>query len=249
MKMSIGRSGATVIAAAAIIFLAGAFWLLLLQPKREKSSELSTREASIQTELAAQQAAVSAGEAAKGKFPEAYRQLVVLGKAVPAEADTSSLLVQLNGLSAGVDTSFRSISAGGGEEGAAGAETGEPSALAPLGAVPGPAGLLAMPYSLEFEGGFFDLTRFLRKLDGMVVTDGNEVTANGRLVMVDGFNLTPLSTNEGGAAGSTLSASLDVNTYVTPPGQGLTSGATAVGPAEEAAPELTEITPEATTEE
>jgi Tfp pilus assembly protein PilO len=250
MKKSIGSSGPTIIVAVAIIFLAGAFWLLLLQPKREKSSELSKQEASIQSEVVAQQATVSAGEAAKAQFPDVYRQLVVLGKAVPAEADTSSLLVQLDGLSAGVHTSFRSISSGGGEEaGAVGAETAEPSALAPLGAVPGPSGLLAMPYSLEFEGGFFDLTRFLRKLDALVVTDGNEVSANGRLVMVDGFNLTPLSTNEESTTGGTLSASLQVNTYVTPPGQGVTAGATATGPAEEASPELTEIAPEATTEE
>ncbi|MBS1843535.1 MAG: hypothetical protein JST53_03865 [Actinobacteria bacterium] len=249
MKLSISRSGATIIAAVAIVFLAGVFWLVLLQPMREKSSELSRQEASIQNEVVAQRAAVSTGEAAKAQFPEAYRRLVVLGKAVPAEADTSSLLVQLNGLSAGVHASFRSISAGSGEEGAPGVETAEASALAPLGAVPGPAGLLAMPYSLEFEGGFFDLTRFLRKLDALVKTDGNEVSADGRLVMVDGFNLTPLSTDEEGSAGSTLSASLQVNTYVTPPGRGLTVGATAAGPAEGAAPELTEISPEATTEE
>lgn len=248
MKMSIGKSGATVIAAVAIIFLAGAFWLLLLQPKREKSSELAKQEASIQNEVVAQQATVSAGEAAKSEFPQVYRQLVVLGKAVPAEADTPSLLVQLDSLSADVHTSFTSISSGGGEGEEAGAETVETSALAPLGAVPGPSGLLAMPYSLEFEGGFFDLTRFLRKLDALVVTDRNEVSADGRLVMVDGFNLTPLSTNEESSAGGTLSANLQVNTYVTPPGQGVTAGATAAGPAEEASPELTEVAPEETTE-
>jgi Tfp pilus assembly protein PilO len=258
MKKSIGESGRVIIGVVAIVVLAAAFYLVLLQPKRDKASELSRRETAIATEVAAEQSAAGTAEAAKKQFPADYRQLVQLGKAVPSESETPSLLVQLNGLSAGVHASFKSISLGaeGGAEGEEPvvAEGSEASALPPLGAAAGPSGLLAMPYSLEFEGGFFDLARFLRRLDSQVSTNGGKVSAKGRLLMVDGFSLAPISDGGENASGSTLSANLSVDTYVTPPGQGITAGATAAGPAAtsfegtEASPELTEVPPEETTE-
>jgi Tfp pilus assembly protein PilO len=243
---ALNEAGRTVIAVVAIVVLAGAFWLVLLQPKRDKASELSKQRNAIAAEVASEQAQVSSGEAAKQEFPADYRQMVQLGKAVPSQAETSSLVVQLNGLSSDVQTNFKSIVLGAEAEGGETTMEGEvPTALAPLGASPGPAGLLAMPYSLEFEGGFFDLASFLRKLDSMVQTKGSEVSAKGRLVMVDGFSLTPLSTGEEASSGGTLAANLSVNTYVTPPGQGLTAGVTAAGPVEATTePSSTETTPD-----
>jgi hypothetical protein len=226
----------SIVAVIVIVVLAGAFWLVLLSPKREKSSELSKQEKAVAATVTTEQARAEAGEAAKKAFPQDYRQLVLLGKAVPAEADTPSLLVQLNGLGNDSNAIFKSIglSSGTGEseelttEGATSA-----SALPPLGASVGPAGLLKMPYELEYEGGFFNVAHFLEKLDSMVQTNGNEVAAKGRLIVVDGFGLTPLSGEEGGRTSSSkLAASISVSTYVTPPGQGVTAGATATGPAE-----------------
>jgi hypothetical protein len=230
-----------ILVAVAIVVLAGAFYLMLLQPKRDKAGELSTQEAALSSELSSVESTVSAAESAKAEFPGDYRQLVVLGKAVPSEAETPSLLVQLNGLSAGAHTSFRSIALGGGGEGVAVEGAEGSTALSPLGAAAGPSGLLSMPYTLEFEGGFFDVAKFMHKLDSMVVTDGTEVSAKGRLIMVDGFSLVPLSGEQSSAAGR-LQANLSVNTYVTPPGQGLTSEATSAGPTEEAGGEVTEET-------
>jgi Tfp pilus assembly protein PilO len=250
MKRSIGETGRVIIGVAVIVVMAAAFYLVLLQPKREKSSELSKQESAIATEVAAAQASAATAEAAKKAFPEDYRQLVQLGKAVPAESETPSLLVQLNGLSEGVNTSFKSIALNAESAPGEVIEASEGSALPPLGAAAGPSGLLAMPYTLEFEGGFFDLARFLRKLDAQVVTEEGKVSAKGRLVMVDGFNLAPLSDGTESATGSTLTANLSVNTYVSPPGQGVTAGATAAGPAEtssestESSSELTEVPPE-----
>ena len=233
----LNETARTVIAVAVIVVMAGAFWLLLLQPKREKSSELSGQEAATASAVVTEQARAEAGEAAKHDFPADYRQLLLLGKAVPAEADTPSLLVQLDGLGAGSHATFKSIGLGSeGESGEVVAVEGTTAAsLPPLGASAGPAGLLKMPYALEFEGGFFHLAHFLEKLDSMVETNGSEVTANGRLVMVDGFNLAPLSGEEGSGKSKNgkLAASLNVSTYVTPPGQGLTAGASPAGPTEE----------------
>ena len=75
-----------------------AFWMLALSPKRDEASEAGRagrtgrRPRSPSTE-----AEVAAGRrSARSDFPVDYQQLVVLGKAVPGDDDTASLLVQVN---------------------------------------------------------------------------------------------------------------------------------------------------------
>jgi hypothetical protein len=64
-----------------------------------------------------------------------------------------------------------------------------------------------------------------------VKTKNGAVDARGRLVTVDNFELVPAEKNGEGGGSSNLVAHLSVSTYVTPPGQGLTAGATSAGPA------------------
>jgi len=215
----------TALGIALVIVLAGAFWILLLNPKQEKADELGEQTTHLKAEVAAEQQQVDAGLTAKSNFPAYYRQLVVLGKAVPAEAATPSLLVQLNGISSDAHTAFESISLGGvgGEEATEGAE----GAL-PIGAGAGPSGLSSMSYALKFDGGFFQIADFIHGLNGLVETHDGAVDANGRLITIDGFTLGP--TEEEGHESGELSGTFQVSTYVTPPGQGLTAGATLAGP-------------------
>lgn len=226
------QSTKTALAVVAVLGLAVAFWMLLLAPKREQANELAERTTQLGAEVATEQQRAAAGLEAKRNFPRNYSRLVLLGAAVPSEAATPSLLVQLNGVSARADTSFQSITLAGNEGGGGGAPveaTESAAALLPLGATVGPAGLSAMPYALEFDGGFFDIADFIEGLDSLVETTDGEVDAKGRLVTIDGFNLAPLA--EGGTSASgRLQASFSVTTYVTPPGQGLTAGATPTGP-------------------
>jgi Tfp pilus assembly protein PilO len=219
----------------AMIAMAGAFWILVLSPKRDKASQLSEQITGLTTEVTSAKQEAATALVAKKNFPADYKQLVELGAAVPAEAATPSLLVQLNGLSGRAKTSFQSIALGTGTGAATSAEGS--TELLPLGASAGPSGFAAMPYTLNFEGGFFDIAKFIDSLDGLVTTgtDG-KVDVHGRLVTIDGFSLTPVgSSGEGEKKGSSsgqLSASFAVSTYVTPPGQGLTAGASEAGPSE-----------------
>ncbi len=225
------QSTKTALAVVVVIALGGAFWLLLVGPKREKASELGEQTTTLRTEVAAEQQRAAVAVAAKERFPAYYRQLVLLGKAVPAEAATPSLLVQLNGISRRSNTRFQSISLGGsgGEAGEEGTEATE--VTLPIGASPGPAGLLDMPYSLRFEGGFFQIANFVHGIDSLVETKAGAVDAHGRLITIDGFNLAPTEGEEGEApSSSALTGTFKVSTYVTPPAQGLTAGATAAGP-------------------
>ena len=108
-------------------------------------------------------------EAARAKsFPTDYQQLVVLGKAVPGDDETASLLVQLNTLADQAGVQLRNVDARSGEccrhakQAPASLGAAKPSvpteaaaSLLPLGASIGPAGLAVMPYTLTFEGNFF----------------------------------------------------------------------------------------------
>lgn len=227
------ESAKTALAVVFVIAIAAAFWLILLSPKRDQANELKDQAATLTTELESAQAQANEALAAKKDFAADYAQLVQLGKAVPSDAATSSLLFELEALGAVTHTNFHSISLGAGESSESGAEatseTTESQSLPPLGATAGPSGLLAMPYSLEFEGGFFEIANFIQGLDSLVETKNGSVDARGRLVTVDSFELAPGTEGEGGS--STLAAHLSVSTYVTPPGQGLTAGATSAGPA------------------
>jgi Tfp pilus assembly protein PilO len=88
----------TIIVAVAIVALAAAFYLLVLGPKRDKASELTSQIDQLNGSISATEQQASYGEQARQEFPKFYGRMVVLGKAVPGEADTASLLVQLNGI-------------------------------------------------------------------------------------------------------------------------------------------------------
>ena len=184
---------------------------------------------------------------------------MVLGKAVPGDDETASLLVQLNGIAKKAGVSFRTLalSPPSGEaapapapeppsaEGSAPeASAGTPASLTPptevaastlpLGATIGPAGLGVMPYTLSFQGRFFQMADFIKGLDSLVKTRNAKVSVDGRLITINGFSLAPAATGFPG-----LEATFSITTYLTPPEQGVTAGAT---PASPAAPELASVT-------
>jgi Tfp pilus assembly protein PilO len=233
----------TVIAAAIVVILAGGFYLLFLGPKRTEASELSEQLTGLQSEVAAEKTKATEARAAKREFPRLYRELVLQGKAVPGDAATPSLLVQLTGIGAQTKTSFDAIELNGSSTEAAPVSTLEAAtptetaaSLLPLGAAVGAAGLPAMPYSMRFAGGFFGVADFLEGVDGLVETKDGHVSANGRLITIDSFELKPDSQEV--EEDPRLVAEFDVTTYITPLGQGVTAGATSAGPASATTPNL-----------
>ncbi len=244
-------SGPTIVAMIVVVALAVAFWMLLLSPKRDEASKLGEQVEQAESSLAQHQEEAADAEAARKRFPVDYQKLVVLGKAVPGGDETASLLVQLNGISHRAKTEFQDISlgaegSGSGEEEAPAAPasaSGTPvtpteaaASLLPLGASIGPAGLAVMPYALTFRGDFFQIADFIHGLDSLVKSHGENVAVKGRLLTINGFTLNPESvevegTGKGGSSPA-LTASFSVTTYVTPPGQGTTAGASPSSPEE-----------------
>ncbi len=241
--MKMNSSNRVIVAMLVVVALAVGFWTLLLSPKKDEVSKLDKQVAKQEESLSLHRSEVQQGEAAQKAFPAEYQQLVVLGKAAPADDDTASLLVQLNQIAEHSKVRFESFilapANGAGEEApepAAAAESGEGTALPsptevaastmPLGASIGPAELAVMPYTLTFKGNFFHVSNFIHGLDALVKTKNEEVDVTGRLITINGFNLSEDS-NRGFPH---LEASFTVTTFLVPPEQGVTAGASPTSP-------------------
>jgi Tfp pilus assembly protein PilO len=229
-----------IVAMLAVAVLVVAFWMLLLSPKRSEVSKLDGQVTRQEQSLSLHREEVQRGLDAERAFPQEYQQLVVLGKAAPADDDTASLLVQLNRIAGHASVSFDKFKlattgaegapAEEGEASAAGEELASPTEVAastlPLGASIGPAGLAVMPYTLTFKGSFFHLADFIHGLDSLVKTKNAEVDVTGRLITIDGFSLTVDPTK----GFPHLQAEFTVTTFLVPPDQGVTGGATVASP-------------------
>ncbi len=254
-------SNRLVVSILAVAAVAIAFWMLALGPKREEASELSGQVGQLQAAVAEAQAKATEAEAAKSEFPADYRQIVVLGQAAPAGDDTSSLLVELSTIATAAGVRFDDIQLDGSGEtssapvpatapapsptppsseatGAVPASSTVPpteatASLLPLGAAIGTAGLGVMPYHLTFSGNFFQIADFIKGIDSLVHTGGSNVAVDGRLVTLNGFALQMEEDDAEGSQRPTnyIKATFSVTTYVTPPTQGVTAGATPAAPA------------------
>jgi Tfp pilus assembly protein PilO len=248
MKLQMTSNNRAIAAVVVLVVLAFVFWTQLLSPKREEAKKLGAQVEQLEASLVQHNAEIAEGEEAKKEFSNEYQRLVVVGKAVPGDDDIASLLVQANRLADRAGGTFRDIQlsaeGGGGEEAATPpAASGEPPAsptevaasLLPLGATIGPAGLAVMPYTVTFDGNFFQIANFIESIDSLVKTTDEEVTVDGRLVTVDGFALEA----DPAVGFPALQASFALTTYLTPPGEGVTGGATPESPGSEAAPVAT----------
>jgi Tfp pilus assembly protein PilO len=224
-----------------VVVAAAAFWIALLSPKKDEAKKLDAQVERLEGSLAQHEAEVSAGEEARGEFSANYHRLVVVGKAVPNEDETASLLVQLNqiGADAGVRFQTLSLEAADSEgEASPAASTGaggEPvspteaaASLMPLGAGVGSAGLAVMPYKLTFTGDFFQVADFIRGLDSLVKTANEEVSVDGRLITINGFTLT----EDPEVKFPALEANFSVTTYLSPPSEETAAATSPVGAAE-----------------
>jgi hypothetical protein len=236
-------SNRVIVAMLGVVAIAIVFWMLLLSPKKEEVAKLDKQVAQQEESLSLHRSEVQQGLAAEKAFPTEYQQLVVLGKAAPADDDTASLLVQLNRIARDSKVRFETFvlaPASGGQT-----ETPEPpppptpgetvsypsptevsASTMPLGAAIGPAGLAVMPYTLTFRGSFFHVADFIHGLDALVKTKNEEVDVTGRLITINGFDLT----EDSGRGFPYLEANFTVTTFLVPPEQGVTAGASPTSP-------------------
>jgi hypothetical protein len=237
-----------------------AFWFVLLAPKLHQESDLKAQVTSLTASATSAEQTALTGVQEQRSYHSNYAKLVRLGKAVPAEADTPSFLTQVSGISNRAGVVLGGLTLSPDTSGTAAAPpapttttsttvpaTETSAALLPLGASVGPAGLAVMPYDVTFSGDYFETADLLGGLDSLVhlqkgkgSSDYTEPRVSGRLVTINSFSLTTQATAGSSSSSSALDGTLSMTTYLAPPDQGLTGGATP------AAPTLAGTTPPAT---
>jgi Tfp pilus assembly protein PilO len=232
------RSAKLLISVALVAAAAAAYWMLVLSPKREQITKLDTE--ITQQEAAAAQAEQMAAsyQKAKDNYRANYTKVARLGKAVPADDDVRSLLVQLDSTAKRAKVSFSALTVSGGGSapaasgsGATATASATPGKLAPPpGAVPvGSAGFSAMPFSFKFTGSFFRLSDFFTRLERFVTVQNDNIDVTGRLLLIGSISITPESGTEGDI--DKLSAQVGAASYLVPETEGVTGGATPSAPA------------------
>lgn len=218
----------------ALVAAAAAFWFLALAPKREEIAKLDTDIAAKQTALEQSKLQVVSYTSAKANYRANYAKLTRLGKAVTADDDVRSLIVQLDDAARRSKVDFTTLNVGSGGAGAAGgddAEAAAPGTLAPPpGSVPvGSAGFSAMPFSLSFKGSYFHLSDFFTRLERFVTVQNDQIGVTGRLLLLGSIEVTPQA-GEKGKPGQ-LVAEIGAASYLVPPAEGVAGAATSDKPA------------------
>jgi hypothetical protein len=214
------------ITALAAIVAAGGFYMMVLKPKRQEAAKLQTEITAKQGELDQARALLASNQKARESYRQAYSAVVRLGKAVPADDDVRSLVVQLDAAAKASHVDFQSINVGGGGAAAPTAAGAAAAAQLPPGATVGPAGFPVMPFTFAFDGSFFNLGDFFKRLDSFVTARNKQLSVTGRLLTLDSLQLAP------DAAGfPKIKATVGATSYLVSPLEGLTAGATAQGPA------------------
>jgi len=103
------RTDLSIVAGVGMLALIAAFWFVVLSPKRTEANDLATQVTELEASVAAQEQLASTAVEAEESYDENYHRMVVLGKAVPKEADTASLLVEVQGISQESKVSFDSL--------------------------------------------------------------------------------------------------------------------------------------------
>jgi Tfp pilus assembly protein PilO len=226
------RTNRILISVVALGLAVCAFYFLILAPKREQIVKLDGEVAAKQAEIAQAQQTLATYESARKSYKTNYALLARLGKAVPADDDVRSLLIQIESAANRSGVDFAKIELGSGLAGAQAAAAKAPvagavpsSALASApGSIPVAGGALsAMPFNFSFTGSYFDLSSFFAKLEHFVTVNNRKIGVTGRLLRLESVRINP------GAAGfPEMQAEIGAATYLVPPVEAV-AGAAAPG--------------------
>ena len=117
-----------------MVGLLATFYFMILAPKRDQASTLDEEITTLQSSVDTAEQVVAYAQQAREEFPQDYTRVVTLGKAVPDQADSASMLVQLSSISEKSKVEFRGIELGQGAGAAA------PAPAPPAEPAPSPEG-------------------------------------------------------------------------------------------------------------
>jgi Tfp pilus assembly protein PilO len=192
----------------AIVACGGAvygYWKVDVAPKRAEAAKLEQEVATQEAQLAQTQALIGTYEGARAAYKDNYSKVVRLGKAIPSDDDTKSLVVQLDAAAKRSNVDFDTLNVNG---------SGTPTANGATPLAPGAinaGAFAAMPFALSFTGDFQTLGNFLARLERFVSLKGEEIAVSGRLMRVEKLQLLP-----GPEGWPDLSAQIGASSYIVP---------------------------------
>jgi Tfp pilus assembly protein PilO len=215
----VSRNTRILLAVVIAVLAAGGYWKLALAPKRAEAAKLAKQVATEKAKLAQQQSLLATYEGARAQYKANYAQVVRLGKAVPPDDDTRSLVVQLDAAAKRSGTSFDNIDITS-SSATSTTSTSTAAAAVPPGAI-SVGSYAALPVSLAFSGDFDTLENFLGRVQRFVTLKGDDVLVNGRLMRVESIGLQP------GANGwPDMSIKIGADSYIVPDDEAAQTGST-----------------------
>lgn len=218
------RSNQILLSVVALGAAIAAFYFLALAPKREEAAALDTKIAEQEAAVEQARLMLAGYEEAKGSYKRNYATLARLGKAVPADDDVQSLMVQLESTADRSGVSFEKIELTSGLGGSTPDSDAKPAATelaAAPGTVPVAGGVLsAMPFSFSFTGTYFDLTAFFARLEHFVSLKNKKLDSTGRLLRLESVTIGPSAIGF-----PEMQAQINAATYLVPPVEGVTDAA------------------------
>jgi hypothetical protein len=202
----VSRSIRILLVAVVAVVAVGGYWKLALAPKRAEAATLDQQVATQEAQLAQTQSLIATYKGAQKDYKANYATMVRLGKAVPADDDTRSLMVQLDTSAkrSGIDFDTLNLNGGGGAAASAGATSTTPGAI-------NAGAYSALPFTFGFVGTFDTLGNFLSRLERFVSLDHDKINVNGRLLRVESLSLQPAVDGWPG-----LAAQVGASAYIVP---------------------------------
>ena len=171
------------LAVIAAIAICAATFMLAIKPKRDEAKTLADAVTQAETRRDAALSTLANAKQAREKVADAKVGIARLGKAVPSEEDTATILYQLDTAAKAANVDFRKLSldaSGTNPTPDAGAGTAQPTG----------AGLTKVPVQLTFEGDFKKLRRFIDAVNSLTtMRAGKYVKVRGRLFNAEGVSL------------------------------------------------------------
>ena len=148
------------------------------------------------------------------------------GKATESANTAAGAANASSAQSSGLDAKDTQVSSSSREGLPVGGGSTASSGGAPQGGQTCAPGLVCVPLTMEFNGGFFDLTDFFHRLKRFVKLENRGLKVSGRLMTIDSlkFATDPQSF-------PSLKAEIGATVYLAPKSEGTTAGATPQGPA------------------
>jgi Tfp pilus assembly protein PilO len=155
----------TIGAVAAVVVYAAVVWLLLVSPKRGEAADARAEVAAAEIRLTEARAASNRPTSAGAPVSDVFR----LAKAMPGSDDQPGLVLELDRLARATGVKLRVI--------------------APQDPLAGVGGPMSIPLSVTVGGSYFQISKFVQRIQALVTVRDGKVQARGRLFAVQSLEL------------------------------------------------------------